>query len=286
MTSTFEQEVERGERFKFGENWRQFLELLDEQRIQDAERSLKEMLDLESLDGKTFLDIGSGSGLFSLAARRLGAKVYSFDYDPDSVACTREVKRRYSPEDLDWTINQGSVLDDKYMESLGQFDIVYAWGILPFTGAMNEAIKKAASRVKKAGLFYIALYRKTYLCGFWKIEKKLYSSSPEWIQSTIKFIWILKTRISYFLKQKSFSQMVSEYSKRGRGMDYYRDVHDWLGGYPYESITPDEAESYIQGLGFTLQREKVSSRKVTFSLSNGCDEYVFRLKDAKLKENK
>ena len=101
MTSTFEQEVEQRERFKFGENWKQFLELLDNQRIRDAEQSLKEMLDLESLDGRTFLDIGSGSGLFSLTARRLGAKVYSFDYDPDSVACTRELKRRYFPEDLE-----------------------------------------------------------------------------------------------------------------------------------------------------------------------------------------
>ncbi len=269
MTSTFEQEVEQRERFKFGENWKRFLELLDEQRLQNAERSLEEMLDLESLDGRTFLDIGSGSGLFSLAARRLGAKVYSFDYDPDSVACTREVKRRYYPEDLDWTINQGSVLDDKYMESLGQFDIVYAWGIFPFTGAMYEAIKKAANRVKEGGLFYIALYRKTYLCGFWKIEKKLYISSPSFIQSLIRKIYVVALRFAYFVAGKDFNT-----GRKKRGMDSQIDLHDWLGGYPYESITPDECENFMQSLGFSLVRDKTKGRKIGFV--PGCDEYVFR----------
>ena len=68
-------------------------------RIEEAKASLKQMLDVDSLTGKTFLDVGSGSGLFSLAAIMLGVKVYSFDYDPQSVACTTELKRRYFPND-------------------------------------------------------------------------------------------------------------------------------------------------------------------------------------------
>jgi len=86
-------------RFAFGDNWANFLTVLDDNRIQEAERSLCEMLESDRLDGKRFLDIGSGSGLFSLAARRLGATVHSFDYDPQSVACTEELRRRYFPED-------------------------------------------------------------------------------------------------------------------------------------------------------------------------------------------
>jgi len=91
-------------RFQFGKNWQRFLSILDEERISEAERSLKEMLEIDNLHGKTFVDIGSGSGLFSLAARRLGAKVHSFDYDPVSVACTKELKRRYFNDDSKWSI--------------------------------------------------------------------------------------------------------------------------------------------------------------------------------------
>lgn len=113
-------------RFAFGDNWARFPTVLDDERIEEAERSLREMLQVERLDGKRFLDIGSGSGLPSLAARRLGAKVHSFDYDPQSVACTVELRRRYFPEDTHWVVERGSALDGSYLESLGTFDIVYS----------------------------------------------------------------------------------------------------------------------------------------------------------------
>ena len=121
-------EINAGERFKFGANWARFLTMLDDERIKKAEESLKGMLRVESLAGKRFLDAGSGSGLFSLAARRLGAVVYSFDYDPQSVACTHELKWRYFPDDNEWTVEEVSVLDRDYLGRLSQFDVEYSWG--------------------------------------------------------------------------------------------------------------------------------------------------------------
>src|SRR3954454_15207008 len=118
-------EVASGERFEFGKNWTAFLAVLDDERIAKAEESLKEMLEVETLEGKTFLDIGSGSGLFSLAARRLGARVHSFDYDSNSFACTQELRNRCFPNDADWRVEQGSALDVEYIKSLGKFDVVY-----------------------------------------------------------------------------------------------------------------------------------------------------------------
>src|ERR1700704_486469 len=110
-------EIAQGKRFEFGKNWSRFLTLLDDSRIARAEESLKMMLQVEDLEGKSFLDIGSGSGLFSLAARRLGARVHSFDYDPHSVACTRELRSRYFPDDPQWTVEQGSALDEEYLKT-------------------------------------------------------------------------------------------------------------------------------------------------------------------------
>src|SRR5881296_1627768 len=130
-------------RFEFGSNWRKFLAVLDERRVAEAENSLRRMLDAETLVGKSFLDIGSGSGLFSLAARRMGARVFSFDYDTRSVACTRELRRRHFPSDPQWTVAEGSVLDEEYLRSLGPFDIVYSWGVLHHTGNMWKAMGNA-----------------------------------------------------------------------------------------------------------------------------------------------
>ena len=152
------EEINANERFEFGENWAKFLEQMNEERITASMSALQSMLGSTSLAGKHFIDVGSGSGLSSLAARRLGAKVYSFDYDPQSVACTKELKRRYFAEDADWTVAEGSVLDKDYLSSLGQFDIVYSWGVLHHTGAMWEALANVDGLLRAGGQLFIAIY--------------------------------------------------------------------------------------------------------------------------------
>ncbi|NCV61501.1 MAG: hypothetical protein EBW52_08955, partial [Betaproteobacteria bacterium] len=128
-------EISQGRRFEFGANWSRFLSVLNDERIEQATVSLKNMLGIEHLHGKRFLDAGSGSGLFSLAARRLGAHVHSFDYDPSSVACTRELKRRYFPDDNAWKVDEGSPEFDTSRVILGIFGAIVL---------RNQALRKVA----------------------------------------------------------------------------------------------------------------------------------------------
>src|SRR5579863_6772909 len=158
MGAGSQEEIAAGQRFAFGENWQRFLGILDADRIGRAEESLRGMLQISDLAGQSFLDIGCGSGLFSLAARRMGARVYSFDYDPQSVACARELRQRYFPQDSDWNINEGSALDAAYLSGLGRFDVVYSWGVLHHTGAMWSALDNAARLVAPRGKLFIAIY--------------------------------------------------------------------------------------------------------------------------------
>lgn len=268
-------ELKAGERFEFGENWSLFLDVLDEQRIDEAVDSLKIMLDVNSLKGRSFLDIGSGSGLFSLAAKKLGAKVHSFDYDPKSVACTKELKNRFFANDEEWIIEIGSALDANYLEKLGKFDIVYSWGVLHHTGDMWKALDCISQSVNVDGKLFIALYndqgRPSQL--WWKI-KKTYVSLPKYMRWLVLMpcyvrLW-LPTTIRDMVLLKPFKTW-TDY-KQSRGMSPHRDVIDWVGGFPFEVAKPEEIFKFFKEKGFLLTTLK------TCAGGHGCNEYVFELK--------
>ncbi|MEP6776435.1 MAG: class I SAM-dependent methyltransferase [Chloroflexota bacterium] len=239
-TQSFQSEVSRGERFEFGKNWRSFLSVLDDGRISEAEQSLRDMLGVDTLDGQAFLDIGSGSGLFSLAAMRLGVnRVHSFDYDPQSVACTGELKRRYFPNDSRWIVEQGSALDADYLHKLGQWDIVYSWGVLHHTGSMWKALENVAPLVKAGGRLFISIYNDQGLASrFWRGVKVLYNkgTAGRWLV-TVVFIpyFILRGLVADLIRRRNPMRAYTEY-KRSRGMSRVHDWFDWLGGYPFSNV--------------------------------------------------
>ena len=265
-------EINSGERFEFGKNWSRFLAILDETRISEAEKSLKQMLDLKDLSGKRFLDIGSGSGLFSLAARRLGAHVHSFDDDPQSAACTRELKRRYLPYDADWVIEEGSVLDPGYIQSLGKFEIVYSWGVLHHTGAMWQALENAGTLVNGGGKLFIAIYNdQGYQSVIWRRIKRFYCSGGLGRGATIGFFFPLFFLQGLALDLFCLKNPLRRYAdyKKARGMAVSTDWLDWLGGYPFEVAKPEEIFDFYRERGYRLERLK------TRGAGLGCNEFVF-----------
>jgi SAM-dependent methyltransferase len=262
-----------GMRFAFGRNWTSFLVGLDETWIAEAERALQRLLGRDRLDGLRFVDIGSGSGLSSLAARRLGAAVHSFDYDSQSVDCTKALRDRYFPGDANWRVEQGSIIDRHFLAQLGQFDIVYSWGVLHHTGAMRKAIRSASLLVAKEGVFAFALYRKTALCWLWTIEKRWFCRGSPRAQRVACALYVNSMRFAFALLARNFREYLSNY-RSNRGMDYFHDVRDWLGGYPYESISPTQVDKELGSLGFTRLNSNV--RRYSIGLfGSGCNEYLY-----------
>jgi len=269
-------EIRRGERFAFGANWRQFLDELTPARIAEAMDSMRELLGIHQLQEKSFLDIGSGSGLFSLAARRLGARVHSFDFDPQSVACTEQLRAEFQPGDRDWRIETGSVLDTVFIASVGRHDVVYSWGVLHHTGAMWQAITNATSAVAPGGMLVVALYnRQPLLTPFWVGTKRLYQALPTLLRPLLVFPFFLLFALLGFAADlvKWRSPLDRWRGRRRRGMRMYRDAVDWVGGWPFEVASPAEVVEFCRALGFRLARIR------TVGGRHGCNEFVLRRAD-------
>lgn len=261
------------DRFEFGQNWKEFLENLTEERIIEAEKSLQEWLDISDLQGKSFLDIGSGSGLFSLAARNLGAKVYSFDYDKKSVSCTRYLKNKFYKGDTQWQVEQGDILDKDYLSKLPKFDIVYSWGVLHHTGNMYQALENANNLVADDGILFIAIYNDQGRASkIWKTIKKMYNACPEILRGLIWVPCLIRlwgpTTIRDILKGTPF-QTWRTYVKQ-RGMSPLHDVTDWVGGYPFEVAKPEEIFRFFHRKGYSLEK------MFTAGGGHGCNQYIFK----------
>lgn len=277
--------LEAAHRFAFGKNWLSFIALIDDDRIKSAEESLLAMLGTSSLRGHRFLDLGSGSGLFSLAASRLGAEVISVDIDPESIEATKALRERWAPTGASWEILPGSALDRHFLGELGAFDVVYSWGTLHHTGDMWSAMADVVELVRPGGSLFISIYNdQGFASRIWtEIKRRYNDGSPTERQALVlaaRSYFRLRDEAGWLLALSFHALAVGIYgvrnrpprpsqAKRVRGMSRSHDLVDWVGGYPFEVAKPEEVFTFVQQRGFSLRKLRTCQGGL------GCNEFVF-----------
>ena len=256
-------------RYDFGRNWSTLAEGFEDDHVARAGKDLQRLVG--DIAGQTFLDLGCGSGLHSVAALRLGAgAVYAVDYDPRCVEVARATLRRFSPHG-NWRVERADVLARHTLPDQ-RFDMVYSWGVLHHTGDMWSAIRNSAALVAPRGGLAIAIYVRTPLCGVWRLEKQVYSRL-ERLRPAIKLPFIAALLLARAIRHRDAIAYVRNY-RRSRGMEFLVDVDDWLGGFPYESASPDRLEAFVEGLGFRLKQSFNTGSRLGI-LGSGCGEWRF-----------
>jgi 2-polyprenyl-6-hydroxyphenyl methylase/3-demethylubiquinone-9 3-methyltransferase len=258
--------------FSFGENWRKFLERVDEQRLRDAEESLDTSFCGHSFEGRTFIDAGCGSGVFSYAAHRLGVRsLLSVDIDPNSIECARILRERAGRPD-NWSVQQGSLLDPEFVGRLGTADVVYSWGVLHHTGQIWRAIESTMTLVNPGGLLCLALYRPPRRLELHMRLKRTYNRSPRGARLLLAALYFVVQITLNSAHQRAWPwSYVRDYGRQSRGMSLWRDVEDWLGGLPCEFTEAPAVETFASSHGFSVEN--------TFLAAPSCNnEYLLRRK--------
>lgn len=259
-------------RFEFGKNWSAYVkDHLTDDAIATATAHLSRFLGMTELSGRSFLDVGCGSGVHALAALKLGcSRVVAFDFDSNSVETSRTVLSRSAGRN--WSLHQGSILDKNFVSSLGTFDVVFSWGVLHHTGNMWEALENAARCVSPGGYLYIALYEKETSLGkrasFWMMLKKFYNRSGWITRRCLGSLYILAHALQLILNRHNPLTYICNYRGTTRGMNYITDVRDWLGGWPMEFASINEVIKRM------CQQGEYTLSNLTFGEAN--TEYLFR----------
>jgi SAM-dependent methyltransferase len=244
-----------GTHFRFGENWSEFVEQIDVTKLNAAIEDIRSFIG-GALWGKEFLDIGCGSGLSSLAAYNLGAaRITSIDIDPLNIRNTNQLKAKFNvPKSYPWTVEVASIVSADDVKHLPHVDVVYSWGVLHHTGAMWEALTNAASLVKPGGLLYLMVYRDAVLAPMWKAIKWTYVRSPGVLKFIVRNAFAGIQIAGMVAKGKNPIRVIRSYGKNTRGMSWYIDSTDWIGGYPFEYAEAEVVVAFVEKSGFKLKK--------------------------------
>jgi len=135
---------------------KQYFDEVTEKRYR-AEPHILDFAGFHLWRGKRVLEIGCGIGTDAEQFSRHGARYVGVDLSAISLDICRQ---RFKVHNLPGEFYQGSVTDRDFLTDLGEFDLVYSYGVLHHFPDIQQHVKNIAQVLKPSGEFRFMVYAK------------------------------------------------------------------------------------------------------------------------------
>lgn len=242
-------------------------------RISESKKKICQFLGKDNCEQKIALDLGAGSGICSLAMLQSGIEqVISVDLDLTCIELIKKLRDKSGFDENRWKILPGSLIDDEFMSTLPQGNLVYSWGVLHHTGDMWKAFDLACNKIAPGGFAYFAIYNETgrRFSGsrLWRRIKFIYNRSPFIVRFGMEILYAARAIAGDIITGHNPYIFIKNYHKK-RGMRWWVDIRDWLGGYPYEFAKVDAVFNRGKNHGLILENLRTPG-------GLACNEFLFR----------
>jgi ubiquinone biosynthesis O-methyltransferase len=219
----------------------------------------------KEVKGKTVLDAGCGTGVFSIIFARNGAaKVTGIDISPGSLDTARSLKKKFGLANAEF--RQQDMLRLPFASA--SFDIVWAWGTVHHTTDPLGAIAELIRVLKPGGSLFLAIYKRTNVTWVHEIVRKTMIRTPRWSWNSLAKAGALALSPIVFLFKKR--------QKSRKGEKLSELILDWYFVPIRHYYRPEEIRSFLEARKFKIENYLAHSGRF-----NSSSNFIFKARKPK-----
>jgi ubiquinone/menaquinone biosynthesis C-methylase UbiE len=202
----------------------------------------------DEVKGKSVLDAGCGTGIFSIIFANNGAaRVKGIDISEGSLETGRSLKEKFGLENIEFVKEDMLRLPFKDEE----FDIVWAWGTVHHTTDPLAAITELMRVLKRGGSLFLAVYKRTRLTFIHEIIRRTLVRTP-------RRMWTFLSKVmAFFLAPVVFFFKKREKSRKGEKLEEL--ILDWYFVPIRHYYRPKEIQTFLEDRGFVIEKHLAAS---------------------------
>ncbi len=219
----------------------------------------------EEVKGKTVLDAGCGTGVFSIIFARNGAaKVTGIDISPGSLGTARGLKEKFGLANAEF--QQQDMLHLSFRDA--SFDIVWAWGTVHHTTDPLGAITELIRVLKPGGSLFLAIYKQTSVTWIHEIIRKTMIRTPRWSWNVLaKAGAFMLTPVVFLFKRRQKSRKGEKLSEL---------ILDWYFVPIRHYYTPEEIRVFLERKKFRIEKYLAHSGRF-----NSSSNFIYKARKPK-----
>lgn len=219
----------------------------------------------EEIKGKTVLDAGCGTGVFSIIFARNGAaKVTGIDISPGSLGTARSLKEKFGLTNVEFREQDMLHLPC----AAASFDIVWAWGTVHHTTDPLGAIAEFIRVLKPGGSLFLAIYKRTNVTWMHEIIRKTMIRTPRWSWNVLaKAGAFVLTPVVLLFKRRQKSRKGEKLSEL---------ILDWYFVPIRHYYRPEEIQVFLERKNFKIEKYLAHSGRF-----NSSSNFIYKARKPK-----